>query len=57
MEEYIKVLSDELEDAKRRLRLSDEEGRNVIKRQIKEIKRDIERMCSYEHSSGNRVVR
>ncbi len=43
MEEYIKVLSDELEDAKRRLRLSDEEGRNVIKRQIKEIKRDIER--------------
>ncbi len=43
MEEYIKVLNDELQDAKRRLRLSDEEGQHVIKKQIKEIKRDIER--------------
>lgn len=43
MEEYIKVLNDELQDAKRRLSLSDKEGRNIIKKQIKEIERDIQR--------------
>ena len=43
MESYLNVLVDELEHAKLRLRLSEKEGEKIIKRQIREIKRDIQR--------------
>lgn len=42
-ESYSKVLSDELNHAKSRLQLSEKEGKRIIKRQIKEIERDIRR--------------
>ena len=40
---YSKVLSDELNHAKLRLQSSEKEGRKIIKQQIREIKRDIQR--------------
>ena len=43
VEAYSKVLSDELAHAKLRLRLSEKEGKKIIKYQIREIERDIQR--------------
>ena len=40
-EAYLRVLRDELRDALRRLEAADEEGKPVVRAQIREISRDI----------------
>lgn len=48
MQNYISLLEEELEDAKRRYRNAENEGKPVIAYQIHQIKRDIQRNSKNE---------